>query len=260
MNPQLYLSLQDAGLSVKEAKVYLAMLELGESSIIPIARRAGIKRTTVYNYLEDFIRLGLISISTRNNRRYYIANSPNRLRVLLRDRLEKIETVLPNLFSLYNTDEAKPAVQMYEGIEGIKTVFELSLEALSKKVDVIPVVNSGYNLVGADYIAHYIERAFKAGISFRSLRLEDDQSKGRFNDPRINEPKTSEQRQIKIAPAWFSPTSYIHIYDDKVATFSQTGETPYAVILSSTSFTQTMRLFYESIWNQSQPLNQWKKG
>lgn len=259
MDPSILTTLQEIGLNEKEVKVYLAMLDLGESSIIPIAKRAGIKRTTVYNYLEDFIQMGLLSVTVRNGKKYYIANSPNRLRVLMQERTKKIESVLPNLFSLYKEEGNKPSIQMFEGIEGIKTAFDLSLKALNKKVDVIPVVASGYNLVGSDYIANYIQTALDSGIHFRALRLAEDQRHNKFNDARIYIPKTGENRQVRIAPEWFKPVSYIHIYDDKVATFSQTKEQPYAVIITSQSFAQTMRMFYDSVWNQSTHLRKWNK-
>lgn len=36
--------LKNAGLADKEAKVYLAMLELGPSPVLPIAAKAGVNR------------------------------------------------------------------------------------------------------------------------------------------------------------------------------------------------------------------------
>ncbi|HEY1074618.1 MAG TPA: helix-turn-helix domain-containing protein [Patescibacteria group bacterium] len=253
MTPQLYSVLHDIGLSEKEAKVYLAMLELGESSIIPIARHAGIKRTTVYNYLEDFTRLGLISITIRNGRRYYVANSPNRLRTMLRSRLEQVETIIPNLFSMWKEEEEKPSVQMFEGIDGLKRVFELSLECESKKIDVIPIESAGHVFVGPEYISRYIEKSREANITFRSLRVPSD----KYENYRHFEPEEHDNRTIKVAPDWFTPQSYIQIYDNNVGIFSHAKEIPYALVITSQSYAHTQRLFFESIWQQSTPIREW---
>lgn len=255
MDQQIITTLQEIGLNDKEAHVYLAMLELGESSIIPIAKQAAVKRTTVYNYLEEFIRKGLISVTVKNGRRYYIANSPNRLRLLMKERAHKVETIIPTLFSLFKEGETKPSVQMFEGIEGIKAVFNLSLETQSKKIDVIPIEGAGHVFVGPEYIADYIEDAKKRGITFRSLRLPSDS----YTDYRLFLPQENDNRDIRVAPNWFKTDSYIQIYDNKVGVFSRANEVPYAMLITSQSFSQTMRQFFETVWNQATPMKKWLK-
>lgn len=255
MDEALITSLREIGLAEKEARVYLAMIELGESSIIPIAKRAGIKRTTVYNYLEDFLRLGLISISSRGGRKYYIAAAPGRLKEIMRERSERIEQIVPTLFSLYRQEDAKPAVQMFEGVEGIKEVFRLSLETAGKRIDAIPVRASGHNHVGDAFIARYLDETKKHDIAYRSLRLATDNEAYKQSGYKRYQPQPDDNRQIRIAPEGFTPESHIHMYDDTVAIFSQTKETPYAMLVKSVSFKQTMSIFFESIWEQSTPLN-----
>lgn len=44
-------SLEQLGLVGKKADVYLASLELGSASVIEIAKKAGVKRTTCYDIL-----------------------------------------------------------------------------------------------------------------------------------------------------------------------------------------------------------------
>ena len=63
-------SLEYAGMKPKEAKIYLALLELGEASVVQIAKSAGIKRTTVYNILPDFINRGIVSTTLKRSEKY----------------------------------------------------------------------------------------------------------------------------------------------------------------------------------------------
>jgi len=253
-NAKLITALQETGLTEKEAQVYLAMVELGESSIIPIAERAGIKRTTVYNYLEDFRRLGLISMTVRNRRQYYMAASPARLREIMQERLRKVELVVPALFSLFKQEDTKPSVQMFEGVEGIKEVFRLSLETEGKEIRAIPVYASGHSHVGNQFIENYLGEVSKNKIRYFSLRLPKDQILYKKTGYKRFRPQSDERREVRVAPEWFTPESHIHLYDDKVAIFSQTKEKPYAMLITSASFTQTMRMFFESVWVQSEPL------
>ena len=253
-NLQLLSTLQETGLTHKEARVYLAMLELGESSIIPIAERAEVKRTTVYNYLEDFRRLGLISMTVRNRHQYYTASSPARLQEIMSERLKRVEQIIPTLFSLFKQEDSKPSVQMFEGVQGIKEVFRLSLDAVGKQVYAIPVYASGHSHVGNQFIENYLDQIEKRAIKYYSLRLLSDETyykKTRYKRYHLT---PQEQREVRTAPEWFTPQSHIHMYDDKVAIFSQTQEKPYAMIITSTSFYQTMRLFFQSVWVQGTQL------
>ena len=249
-NSKLLSALQETGLTDKEARVYLAMIELGESSIIPIAERAGIKRTTVYNYLESFRKLGLISLVVRNRRQHYIPASPARLKEIMEARLRKVDDVVPLLFSLYKQEDAKPSVQMFEGVEGIKEVFRLSLEAQNKEIRAIPVYASGHSHVGNKFIEEYLDQVAKRKIAYFSLRLAKDikeYTKTGYTKVNI---APGENREARVAPEWFTPESHIHMYDDKVAIFSQTKERPYAMLITSASYYQTMRMFFEGLWRE----------
>ena len=61
MANNLELELQHIGLNEREAKVYLAALELGPSPVQKIAQRAGIPRATVYLVLDDLRSKGFVT-------------------------------------------------------------------------------------------------------------------------------------------------------------------------------------------------------
>ncbi len=49
------------GFSEKKAKIFLALLQLGETNVIEIAQKAKLKRTTVYNILPELVDEGLVA-------------------------------------------------------------------------------------------------------------------------------------------------------------------------------------------------------
>ncbi|TSC64274.1 MAG: transcriptional regulator TrmB [Parcubacteria group bacterium Gr01-1014_106] len=123
--------LTDLGLSPKEAKVYLSLLELGTASAQAIARRAGIVRPTTYVILETLARKGLASRATGPDAKKMIfaAEAPERLEHFLehqaRDiqrRQKDLERILPELHSFQLAGEEKPRVRMFEGKEGLKSL------------------------------------------------------------------------------------------------------------------------------------------
>jgi len=80
----LPLELRKLGLTEKQALVYLTALELGYTSIQKIAQKAKISRPTTYEIVKTLEQKGLISESKDKNKRYFIAESPDKLLGILR--------------------------------------------------------------------------------------------------------------------------------------------------------------------------------
>jgi sugar-specific transcriptional regulator TrmB len=121
--------LQEIGLQDKEAKVYLAALELGHSTVQKIAQKAEIKRPTTYFIIEGLMSRGLMSSFYQGKKQYFIAENPERLLEMLEKekeelarRQERFRALLPQLASINNREKDKPVVKYYEGKEGILTM------------------------------------------------------------------------------------------------------------------------------------------
>lgn len=87
----LPLELKKLGLNEKEARVYLAALELGYTSIQKIAQEARISRPTTYQIVKSLKDKGLIAESKNKGKKYFTASSPDRLLGLLRREKSEIE-------------------------------------------------------------------------------------------------------------------------------------------------------------------------
>ena len=115
--------LNKTGLHEKEAKVYLALLELGTADVSDIAAKAGVKRPTSYLVLDELKKKGLVSqVPAKVN--LFTAESPEKLQAEMYKKQELYKRFLPNMLALYNLRKEKPQVQLFEGIEGVKQVYE----------------------------------------------------------------------------------------------------------------------------------------
>ncbi len=102
--------LEKIGLNKKEAKVYLACLELFESTIGQISRKSGVKRTTVYDVVDSLKKKGLLSSLSKNQRTYYYAENPKKLERSLDEKKQILENAMPELMSLANMLDKKPKI------------------------------------------------------------------------------------------------------------------------------------------------------
>src|SRR4030042_5957943 len=119
--------LEQLGLSEKEAKVYLAVLELGEVNIQKIAQKSSIKRTTVYDVINSLKEKRLLSELTKGKKTLYSAEDPRKLEGHLDEKKEMLRKILPELLSITNLLDKKPTIRFYEGDEGIKEVYKDTL-------------------------------------------------------------------------------------------------------------------------------------
>lgn len=116
------------GLSGKEQGIYLAALELGESLQAPLAEQAGVKRTTLRELLPDMIARGVLEQVVKGKRKLIVAKDPRLLIDGLQSKLQQAQSVLPELLALQNTLPNKPQVRFYEGVAGVKQVYEQTLK------------------------------------------------------------------------------------------------------------------------------------
>ncbi|MEI7890496.1 MAG: helix-turn-helix domain-containing protein [bacterium] len=128
------------GINEKEAKIYLATLELGQSTVQQVAQKAAVNRATAYFIIDALMQRGLVSSFYKGKKQYFIAADPERLLEILEQEKESIEKkkenlkkLLPQLQSLNNKNADKPVVKYYEGKEGIlATVEEFTKSAKGK--------------------------------------------------------------------------------------------------------------------------------
>ena len=73
------IELQKIGLTDGEAKVYLALTEIGSSTVGPIVKKANVAYSNVYDILNRLIEKGIVSFILRNKTKYFQAASPRNL-------------------------------------------------------------------------------------------------------------------------------------------------------------------------------------
>lgn len=120
--------LERLGFSQGEAKVYLAALELGETSVARIAQKAKVERTTTYLFLESLKKRGLITLSKQGKKTVYAAENPRRLKAEMEEKNKFVDALLPELLSIANAIDHKPKVRFFESKEEIYDIYRETLE------------------------------------------------------------------------------------------------------------------------------------
>ncbi len=232
--------LKDFGLSENEARVYLANLELGTATIQAVAKKSGVKRTTIYTLLDGLKRYGLISEVNKENKTLLVAEDPIHVERLMKERQEQLQSALPELRSLYNSLAEKPRVRFYEGRSGIRQVYQDTL-AESKEISCFVGWHSAVEAI-PDIVEKYIKERVKKGIWVRALADRTKESK------HYQEKGQAELRELYFLPEGSLPfNTEVNIYGNKVAILSFKGEY-FGIIIESEEIAKTWRMVFDIIW------------
>jgi len=248
----IYENLVKSGLSENESKVFLVLLELGRGTVTEITRKAGLNRTTGYDILDNLVNKRLVSISGKEPKQEYLAESPENIVVLLeqqlnekKEQLEKIKNVLPEMKSLHNVS-GRPKVRFYEGIQGLKDVYEDTLNS-SEPIRAYASVDDMHTGL-PNYFPEYYKRRANNGIAIRAI----------IPDTPIGRERKSvdakEKRESALVPKEvfdFSPE--INIYDNKVMIAS--WKEKLGIIIESAEISDAMKKIYELAWAEAKRLD-----
>ena len=242
--------LEKFGLSEKESVIYLAILQLGQSSVSDIAKKAEIKRTTVYRMIDELIRLGLITKVPKTKKNLFIAVNPEILLENLERKEKMIKESLPLFKAIYNTSETKPKIKFFEGKEGIKTLLYDSIKNnKSKKILWIWPIKDALQILGKDENLNYIRERIKRKIYSKNIRPKE-------KEMGIKETASAKKylREVRFSPKNMDYSVTVGIYDNKVSVFSSEKEC-FGFLIESSEFTQLMSQIYYVLWNVSNPAN-----
>lgn len=232
-------TLQKIGLNEKEAKVYLAALELGPSPVSDIALKAKINRVTTYDILEKLGHKGFVSNYTRKKIKYFSPTDPEIMVKEIKRRTEDLTKALPDLRRIHGKTN-HPSVQYFEGIEGIKTIYA---DTLNSKTEILNYANSKeVRLHWPNYDQEYVTQRVKRKIHLRGIAPYDEYGlKVKSEDKKYH-------REIRLVPSdEFAFTNEINIYDDKVAIISFKDEL-IGTIIESHEIANTQRAIFKMAW------------
>ncbi|MCA9352122.1 hypothetical protein KC866_01910 [Patescibacteria group bacterium] len=239
-----YESLQKLlGLTKQQVKLYISLLEIGESTVQDLAIKSGIKRTSIYNHLPTLKDNGVISEIYKDKRRTLRAVHPKYLEQIAKANMIQLEMEMPELLAINNVDENKPQVSFYTGIEGVKEVYA---DLLKTKDTVLSFEDLDYLKSGLPEKYHNwlpSKRAEKQIPLHAISKKSKHASKFTANDKELlRKTKFIETEDFKTE---------INIYDNKVALFNfNSSSEPHVVLIEDKNITDTLRIIWNKLWEK----------
>lgn len=244
---QLQKILVDLGLSDNEARVYLASLGLGTTTILKIARAADLKRTTVYSIVEALLQKGLIRKEVCGMKQLYHAESPERLEKVLEEKRDRFKKAFPDLQEMYNLSGEESFIKNYEGVEGMKAAYLSMLEGMKPRDEYLVIGNADnvFNIDEKFFSEFFVKRGMLSRKNSFSIRVLLEHSSRAHELQKLDK---NHNKTTKILSRGAGLPTHFVLTPYKVL-IHQTRTPISTIVIEDKSVIKTLQSLFDIIWN-----------
>ena len=237
-------TLQNIGLSEKQAKIYLALLELGQATVQSLARRAKINRPTAYVILEEMLKEKLVFSAPAEKKVYYRAAAPESLadwmkakKRELTDKTQELRLAVKDIKARYEPG-ARATVRYFEGREGLLAMTnEIYYIAKSKKARMF-------------YPLDLIKEVFREEElkKFKDIRLQRQlPSRALYTSVKEIKKNTPDGERILVDAEKYKTACDISFHSDYIRIASLQNKLA-GILIQNTAMAQAMIFLFELAW------------
>lgn len=217
-------------LTAKELAVYQAIIKHGRLSVSEISKYTGLKRTTIYNFIDNLFKKGLISRVIENGRKIYFPFGEKSAEIV---NLEKKE-INYNL-KIFNTSYL------------IKMAIKKTLNSKNKQIYWIADSKTTTDLFGNLFFEKYIELAKEKNILMKTLRSTTTTAKHKYHS---FEAVRKMGRIVRLGQSTARIHSTIIIYDNKVLIITSENN-GLAYEISNSELSNSFKNIFNMLWKYS---------
>lgn len=241
--------LEEIGLTAHEASAYETLITEGEMTPPKLAKKIGISRENAYYVLRSLEKIGLAELQPKRKITTYKAGPPAKLKEMIEteklhfhEKERAIESLIPRFNTLYSLQEYKPTVAYFEGIKGIKLLYDDIFKGEKPEELLIFRSPEDEKNLKLDWIKEDNKKLTLAGIK---IRLISPKSEGKLftsvNGLKIN-------REIRYSGDDLALPAEISIYNNRVNIVSYKRD-KIGAIIESKDFAESMRKIFNHIWD-----------
>jgi len=236
-------TLKNYWFSEKEAKVYLACLELWNALVSSIARHSWEHRITTYSILKDLNKRWISNEITKNKVKYFSVIDPEQLLDLEEKKVEKLKKAMPELLAISNAFGNKPKVYFYEGFEKVSNLFKEIIDEWDNLSEPF-LTFVGTQDIDEKFLDFFQNEFFEYRKTQKNpTKAIITKEKSKYQDYHKDKHNT-----LVIDDPIFEMWNEIVIYDKKMAVLSYKKNEIYGLIVESEVLAKGLKSVFNLIW------------
>ncbi|MBI4918805.1 TrmB family transcriptional regulator [archaeon] len=240
------LALKNLGLSEREARVYLALLDLGPTTTSKIIRKTGIASSKIYDVLEKLEHKGLVTHIIEKGKKTFHPTNPEKLFDLIKEKEASVNEALPTLKLMFEKTAEEVNAEIYKGKEGLKTILE---DVIKERKTLFALGTGGQASLTLPYfMPHFYKRTEKNNIKIKALSIDNETTRKNAKDLM----RTFRNIQFKFLPKQMRNLMTVLIYGDKVVIIPLTPSiesVPLAILVKNKESADSYVDYFEWAWS-----------
>ncbi len=227
--------LQKIGLSKKESQIYLELAKLQESTANELAKKTSTQRTVVYNILQQLIEKGFVNYIKKQSKRFYSLSKPESLLSNIKEKEEITKDLIRELGEIKTTAKTNNSVEVYEGLNGLKILFE--------------EIRKAKNLLVLNATGKIFEK-----LPFSAIHIIKDNKK--YGNPKIIAVQSLKQTEmaksklnIKYLPKEAENLATTFIFENKII-IQTIKEKPFLIKIENKDIFEGYKKDFEVLWKK----------
>ncbi|MBT4174650.1 hypothetical protein HOC80_02050 [archaeon] len=241
--------LQSIGLTERESRVYIFLLQHQEAKTGIICSKLNIPNSHIYKILEKLLNKGIVSFKIINNVKIFRPVNPESLYSLFKEKERELEQqkkdlkqFISKLKKIEIKDKKENDFKYFEGINGVRSMFTEFIENFTP--------DSSLHIASAP-IAYEKWNAFLLDL-FHPPRIKKNINLQLIVPAKLKK-HAQERKKLKPIEIKFSDVEMEAEFGvtDKYVYFLSFGEKPYALLIKDKNLAETQKKVFNALWKQA---------
>ncbi len=228
------------GLTERQARVYIACLELGVASIQQISKKVQVARSSCEATLHQLKERGFVTSYQHKTVRKFSPVDPRQLVKIAEQKVHGLTSSLPDLTGLFLKNKTIPSVRMYEGKKGMNAILEEILDE-AKILHGFGSADDLYDTLGETF-PEFRKRRIQKKILVKIILKDTEKARHR------QKMGPQELREVRLIKDGTDFSSLVFMWNNKIASFSLREEMV-AVVVESKEMAEGQMAMFNFIWN-----------
>jgi len=239
--------LEELGLTKNEAKIYLFLLKIGETTTGAVIKETGIANSRVYESINSLINKGLVSYNVQKDGKHFSAASPSKFSELEEQRKKRIAELVPQLNTLKDSCQKETSTAVYEGFEGFRTAFKKIIDDCPRNGEIFILGFSEPERKSESLRLFLSNMNLKSSQKKHKLRiLLDNKVKKTLGKDREKEKNT----EVRYMPEGYISPAAVDIFQDYVYMFLW-EEKPFVFMIKNKMIAESFKQYFKFLWGLS---------
>jgi len=233
--------LLELGLRQNEAKVYLALAELGLTTITKITEHTKLFSANVYDALKRLNKRGLISYIIKDGKKYFEISDPTNLLKLVKEKEFAVKSIIPELILSKQLAPTTSNAQIFEGATAFQMIL-LSFLKYNEPILVYGIPKEAPEMMKT-FIPHFHKKRIAKKIVMKHIYNHNAQDRIKY----LNSLPLTEARYL---PSQYDSKVSTNICGDEVV-FVLWKKPVWVVQIKNKDIADAYKNYFELLWRDA---------